>query len=210
MNGLFVVVEGPNGVGKTTTARLLADRLTICGCDVRPTSEPTPTAWGRLIRSCEGELPARALALAVAADRAAHVVREIQPALSAGAVVVSDRYLPSSLVLQRLDGLTLNEIWRYNTAALRPSVTFYLEDDPDVLVSRLKERSTRSRLERLGSPARELELYGRAYEFLGRRGWRQARVDCRGLGPEQVVTAMLSRIELLHPHERNIWTCSKF
>ncbi|MBO2443871.1 hypothetical protein J4557_40760 [Actinomadura nitritigenes] len=64
-----------------------------------------------------------AVALAVAAERPAHVAGEIEPALAAGKVVISDRYLPSLLVLQRLDGLPLAEIWSYNAFAPRPFLT---------------------------------------------------------------------------------------
>ncbi|MFD0856709.1 hypothetical protein ACFQ07_31040 [Actinomadura adrarensis] len=117
--------------------------------------------------------------------------------------------MPSSLVLQRLDGLTLPEIWRYNSFALRPSLTFYLEEDPAVIAARLKQRQVLSRLERTGSPGRELSLYGQAFRFLGLRHWQQARIDCRTLDPGGVVQAMLSRIDLLNLCERNTLSCSR-
>jgi dTMP kinase len=162
-----------------------------------------------LIRETEAEMSGRALALAVAADRAAHVAGEIEPALAAGKVVISDRYLPSSLVLQRLDGLSLAEIWRYNAFAPRPALTLYLEEESAVIAARLKERQVLSRLEQAGSPSRELALYRKAYAFLGRRRWRQARIDCRDLAPNEVVKAMLGRIELLSLWERNPLPCSR-
>ncbi|MER7548152.1 dTMP kinase [Spirillospora sp. NPDC127506] len=200
MTGIFIAIEGPNGVGKSTSARLLATRLAMRGHSVHLTTEPSRSRLGALIRQIEAELSGRALALAVAADRAAHVADEIEPALAAGKVVISDRYLPSSLVLQRLDGLPLAEIWRYNAFVPHPFLTVYLEEDPAVIAARLKERQVLSRLEQAGSPSRELALYRKAYAFLGRRRWRQARVDCRGLAPNEVVKAMLGRIELL-----NLW-----
>ncbi|MFD0857283.1 dTMP kinase [Actinomadura adrarensis] len=92
MTGVFLAVEGPNGVGKSTSARLLADRLAGRGFSVHLTTEPTRTRLGSLIRETEGELSGRALALAVAADRAAHVAVEIEPALADQKIVISDRY----------------------------------------------------------------------------------------------------------------------
>jgi dTMP kinase len=84
VTGIFIAIEGPNGVGKSTSARLLAPRLAMRGHSVHLTAEPSRTRLGALIRQTEAELSGRALALAVAADRAAHVTDEIEPALAAG------------------------------------------------------------------------------------------------------------------------------
>lgn len=196
MNGVFVVVEGPNGVGKTTTCTVLATRLRERGGPaVHLTSEPSTTPLGRLLRSAEVALTGRAFALAIAADRYAQLDSEIVPLLDEGYHVVCDRYVQSSLVLQRLDGLSVGEIWRYNRHVLPPTVSFYLDDDPEVIGRRLAERSTRSRLELAGSPARELALYRQAHDFLGRRGWHQEVIDCRQHSPQQVVAAILKHLD---------------
>ncbi len=192
MTGQFIVIEGPNGVGKTTIARQLVDRLNRS----RPmrahrTAEPSDTPWGRLLRSGEAMLTGRALALAIAADRYAHLEREIVPHLDAGQHVVSDRYVQSSLVLQRIDGLTLREVWQYNAFVRPPAVSFYLEDTPAVLRDRLAARSELSRLERSGSPEQELRLYRDAFQFLDRRGWRQYLVDCHDRSPAAIVVPIL-------------------
>ena len=195
--GLFVAVEGPNGVGKSTAVARLADRLRTGGWAVHVTTEPSDTPLGRLIRTSEGALTGRALALAVAADRYAHLETEILPALAAGKVVISDRYVQSSLVLQRLDGLPLREIWQHNAHVPPASLSFYLHHTPEVLWQRLEQRARRSRLERVGSPRRELDLYDDAFAFLAARGWRQARIDCRDLDPDGVVTQLLQHLEQL-------------
>ncbi|GAA0989906.1 hypothetical protein GCM10009555_074770 [Acrocarpospora macrocephala] len=194
---LFIAVEGPNGVGKSTSAALLAKRLAELGTAVHLTTEPSDSPLGRLVRSSESGLTGRALALAIAADRAAHLDAEILPALQSGRMVISDRYVQSSLVLQRLDGMEVAEIWRYNAFARPPEMSFYLQHDPAIIRTRLNERHVNSRLERVGTPERELELYDAAFRSLGRRGWRQFRIDCRDLDPDGVVTAMINRLDLL-------------
>jgi dTMP kinase len=196
MNGMFVVIEGPNGVGKTTNATLLATRLRERNdMPVHLTTEPSNTPLGRLLRSSEAVLTGRALALAIAADRYAHLESEVIPLLDDGHHVVCDRYVQSSLVLQRVDGLALGEIWQYNAYVLPPTVTFYLEDEPEVIKSRLGTRSELSRLELTGSPGRELALYAKAQEFLRRHDWEQVTIDCRGKTPERIVALILKRLD---------------
>jgi dTMP kinase len=196
MSGMFIAVEGPNGVGKTTTATLLATRLRERHeRPVHLTTEPSNTPLGRLLRSSEAVLNGRALALAIAADRYAHLDSEIVPLLDDGHHVVSDRYVQSSLVLQRVDGLSLTEIWRYNAYVLPPTVSFYLEDQPEVIRDRLASRSELSRLEMTGSPGRELMLYHEAYAFLRKHDWEQVKIDGHGDTPEQIVARILKQLE---------------
>ena len=194
MTGFFIAIEGPNAVGKSTVTDRLAAVLQARGSVVQVTTEPSATPLGRLVRSAESYLVGRALALAIAADRHAHLDSEITPALRSGKVVISDRYVQSSLVLQRLDGLELDEIWSYNSHVAVPGMSVYLEDDPGVIAARLMRRPALSRLEEKGSPARELALYRDAFRFLARRRWPQARIDCRGLDPEGVAAAIVTRL----------------
>jgi len=196
MTGMFIAIEGPNGVGKTTTATLLATRLRERNeRPVHLTTELSNTPLGRLLRSSEAVLNGRALALAIAADRYAHLDSEVIPLLDDGHHVVSDRYVQSSLVLQRLDGLSLAEIWRYNAYVLPPTVSFYLEDQPEVIRERLGARHQLSRLEMTGSPGRELTLYGEAYRFLQKHDWAQEKINGHGLTPEQIVARILGLLK---------------
>ncbi|WP_158566452.1 dTMP kinase [Micromonospora craterilacus] len=192
------MIEGPNGVGKTTVAGLLAERLRHrAGQPVHLTTEPTRTRLGALLREAEAVIHGRALALAIAADRTMHVEDEIIPALDDGNIVISDRYVQSSLVLQRVDAVDPREIWSYNRYVLQPAISLYLVDDAHVIGARLAARRSLTRLEATGTPERELQLYDQAFEFLGRQSWHQAKVDCRGRDPDQVVSAILDTLDPL-------------
>ncbi len=134
--GLFVAFEGGEGAGKSTQSKLLASWLTERGYEVVTTREPGATAIGRQLRHLlldpdNGEIAPRAEALLYAADRAQHVATVIRPALARGAVVVSDRYVDSSLAYQGVGrSLSIAEIERlsqFATSGLRPDVTVLLD-----------------------------------------------------------------------------------
>lgn len=104
-DGLFVSVDGPSGVGKTTTAEALAHLLRDDGRQVHLTREPSEGPIGKLARSLTETVQGTALACLYAADRYHHLATEVLPHLEAGAVVITDRYVPSALVMQQLDGV---------------------------------------------------------------------------------------------------------
>jgi dTMP kinase len=134
MAGLFVTFEGVDRAGKTTQAQMLRDALGDRAVAVR---EPGGTPAGERIRAIlkDGsiELDARAEALLFAAARAELAEQVVRPALAEGKVVVSDRYLDSSLAYQgEARGLGVDEVARVNrfaTGGLEPDITFLLELD---------------------------------------------------------------------------------
>jgi dTMP kinase len=137
------VLEGVDGSGKSTQAARLADRFRSDGREVVTTREPGATPAGAAIRAVVlggGPLDARAEALLIAADRAEHVARVVRPALERGAVVVSDRYVPSSLAYQGVArGLGVDEVERLSawaTGDLRPDVVVVLDVTPEVAAAR--------------------------------------------------------------------------
>ncbi len=145
--GYFVVFEGGEGAGKTTQMRRLVEFLKEQGEQVVETREPGGTVIGRRIRDLlldkeAGAMDARAEALLYAADRAQHVSELIRPALVQGKVVVSDRFVDSSLAYQGLArGLGVEDIYRISewaTGGLLPDVVFFLNLDPKVGMKRVK------------------------------------------------------------------------
>jgi len=147
--GCFVAFEGGEGSGKSTQARLLREWLVSAGYDVLLTHEPGDTDVGRELRRivldpATGSLSGRTEALLYAADKAEHVDRVVRPALDRGAVVVTDRYVDSTLAYQGagrdLDDAELEQVARWATADLRPHLTVLLDLDPASGMSRFKGR----------------------------------------------------------------------
>ena len=138
--GLFISIDGPGGSGKSTLAALVAARLARRGLAVRQTREPSPTPLGQLIRAGTDDYAGMALACLVAGDRHHHLAAEIRPALAAGQIIICDRYLPASLVLQRMDGISWDVILQLNQGADQPALAVILNGSPAVIAARLAAR----------------------------------------------------------------------
>jgi len=161
-HGLFVVFEGGEGAGKSTQVTALATALRRLGRDVEVTREPGATSTGSRIRSLllDGSLQApgepplapRAEALLYAADRAHHVAAVVRPALARGALVISDRYVDSSLAYQGAGRtLPVEEVaWlsAWATGGLKPDLVVLLDIESTAGLSRVAARGTADRLER--------------------------------------------------------------
>jgi dTMP kinase len=153
MAGLFLTLEGLDGSGKSTQAGLLAAFLEERGLKVRLTHEPGGGLPGVRDLLLRGELSPEAEYLLFSADRAEHVRKVILPSLEAGAWVVSDRYLDSSLAYQGFGrGLPLPwllEVAKEATLGLTPRLTFLLDLPPEEALRRVKDPD---RMERAGLP----------------------------------------------------------
>lgn len=142
--GLLVSFDGPGGSGKSTVAALVAAHLASRGIQVHETREPSPTPLGRLIREGTDEYHGMALACLVAGDRHYHLATEIRPGLAAGQVIICDRYLASSLVLQRIDNISWDVIMQLNLGADQPDLAVILNGSPEVIAARLAARGRHS------------------------------------------------------------------
>ena len=147
--GVFVCLEGGEGSGKSTQSRLLRDALTAEGYIVLLTFEPGDTAVGkelrRIVLSPEtGALADRCEALLYAADKAEHVETVVLPALARGEVVITDRYVDSTLAYQgagrSLDVVEVEQVARWATADLRPHLTVVLDLEPSAGLGRFEGR----------------------------------------------------------------------
>lgn len=138
-SGLFIVFEGPEGSGKSTQVRMLADRLMNAGLDVLTTREPGGTDLGERLRALmmrERSLPKiepRVQTLLMLAARAQHLHERIQPWLDGGGVVICDRYAASTLAYQGggfgLDGESLEDLNAFATQGVAPDLTLLLDLD---------------------------------------------------------------------------------
>jgi len=156
--GLFVAFEGGEGVGKTTQARLVAIWLRELGYDVVTTHEPGATKIGMRLRAllldtAHAGMSPHCEALLYAADRAEHVAKVIDPALDRGAVVITDRYIDSSLAYQGAGrGQAIADIARLNSWATdgrEPDLTILLDMDPAAGLSRRARSADRLEAEPL-------------------------------------------------------------
>ncbi len=200
-HGFFVAIDGPSGIGKSTLTGILADRLTTHGCSVMATKEPTATPLGSLARFGTDDYRGLTLACLVAADRYQHLEHEIRPALRAGRLVLCDRYLASSLVLQRLDGVSPEFVWQLNQHADRPDLCVILSGDASCARERAEKRGLYSRFHRGGQVVSmaEAALYAMVATELAEHGIAVLTHDIGTHTPgevaETLATAVLARLE---------------
>ncbi|MGD0245070.1 MAG: dTMP kinase [Streptosporangiaceae bacterium] len=202
--GLLVAFEGGEGSGKTTQARLVAIWLRELGYDVVTTHEPGATKIGMRLRAllldtAHTGMSPKAEALMYAADRAEHVDSVITPALDRGAVVITDRYVDSTLAYQGYGrDLPLDEIARFNwwaTGGRTPDLTIVLDMDPMAGLSR-RARSA----DRLEAEPTEFHLRVRAgFLDLARRAPGRYLVLDAEQAPDQITRQIQDRIRQLLP-----------
>ena len=159
--GFFICVEGLDGCGKTTQTKLLVRKLRKIGWDAVYTAEPSRGKIGKFIKKycLHGEKRTFPIveALLFAADRFEHVEREVIPALNEGKIVVSDRYVYSSLAYQGATGLDLKWIEMINEHAIRPDLAIFVDVEPEAVIKRLKPK--KSVMENLKTQRKVREVY---------------------------------------------------
>ncbi|QNE35172.1 dTMP kinase [Leifsonia shinshuensis] len=170
--GLFITLEGGDGVGKSTQAALLEEWLRDRGRTVLRTREPGGTDAGVEIREIvlhhRGDIAPRAEALLYAADRAHHIATVVRPALERGEVVVQDRYIDSSVAYQGagrvLDAGQVRDLSLWAAEGLLPDLTILL--DLDETAARARLDTSRTRYDRLEAERSEFHARVRA-AYLG-------------------------------------------
>jgi len=190
MKGTFVCIEGLDGCGKTTQAKLLVEKLQR-SYSAMYTAEPSEGKVGDFIRKSilygEKRSTSLAEALLFAADRVEHVENEVLPALRQGKLVISDRYIYSSLAYQGAAGLSLEWIQSINQYALRPELAIFIDVDPRAVMQRLKP--VKSVMENLETQQRVRQIYMKFVE----KG-DLSRID--GNKPKYLVAEELQRVVL--------------
>jgi dTMP kinase len=199
--GRFIVVEGGEGVGKSTQVPRLAASLRATGREIVVTHEPGDTKLGAELRAvllhADTVLDARAELLLMVADRAQHLAEVVRPALARGAIVVCDRYEPSTLAYQGVArGLGVEDVERLSewaTAGVDPDVVIVLDLADEIAEARVSP--DRDRFERAGA-----DFHARvraAYRDLApARGW--VLVDADGT-PDVVAARVLSAVSAVVP-----------
>ncbi|MER6135367.1 dTMP kinase [Streptomyces sp. NPDC001815] len=203
-SGFFIALEGGDGAGKSTQAEALAEWIRAKGHEVVVTREPGATPVGKRLRSIlldvsSAGLSHRAEALLYAADRAEHVDTVVRPALERGAVVVSDRYIDSSVAYQGagrdLSPTEVSRINRWATHGLVPHLTVLLDVAPETARERFTEAP-----DRLESEPAEFHARVRSgfLTLAAADPGRYLVVDA-GQEPEAVTTVIRHRLDVVLP-----------
>lgn len=168
MKGLFITLEGPDGSGKSTIARLLAEYLREKGYDVLTTREPGGTKISEDIRNIildtrNTNMSYVTEALLYAASRAQHVYQKIKPAKEQGKIIICERFVLSSLVYQGIGrGLGIENVKAINDFAIQgvePDIILFFSIPPEIGLKRKNRRNRGDRLER-----EKLEFHEKVYE----------------------------------------------
>jgi dTMP kinase len=183
LNG-FVVLEGLDGAGTTTQLRLLEQRFVAAGVRGHCTCEPTDGAVGALIRGVlRGALSVepRALALLFAADRWQHVnapLTGVRERVASGEIVVSDRYLYSSLAYQGVEW-SFEGVLALHAGFPLPGDVVYVDTPVEVCQGRLAARGERDLFDAAAFQRRVADAYERAFAAFASAGVRFHRIDGR-------------------------------
>lgn len=148
LHGFLVAVDGPNGVGKSTLIEAVKIKMELLGYSVYTTKEPTNTELGKFIRMFSENHSGTSLACLVAADRYEHLINEIIPELQKESLVITDRYILSSLILQKMDGVSSAFILDINAEIIKPDLQVAVFADEEILQKRLAERNVLTRFEK--------------------------------------------------------------
>lgn len=164
--GLLVAIDGPNGVGKTTLIQNIQNYFSTLGEKVYTTREPSYSRLGEFTREIAEEIGGESLACLVAADRYEHLNHEVIPKLREGFIVLMDRYILSSLILQRMDSVEVPFILGINANIVLPDIQFVITANADIIQKRLGDRSLLTRFEKGNRTDQEIQYLLQGVEEL--------------------------------------------
>lgn len=181
--GKFIVIDGPDGAGKSTQLGLLAETLTAAGGNVESLIDPGSTAIGQKIRSLlldrhNGEITGICETLLFMACRAQLVWERVQPALQEGKTVLCDRFVSATMAYQGALGVDLEEIRELANVAIKgiwPDLTIILDIPPDKGMKRIGIVQESPRSESRNNKKRQLPLFGDRLEIRTSQYHRRVR-----------------------------------
>lgn len=177
MEGFLLAVDGPNGAGKSTLIEAVKCKIESEGYNVYITREPTDTELGSFIRKFAESHSGISLACLVAADRYEHMINEIIPELKKGTLVITDRYILSSLILQEMDGVSDAFVLNLNSEIIKPDLQLAVYADEKVLQKRLSERDTLTRFEKGNQSNSELYYLEKGIKELEKKNTNVMHID---------------------------------
>jgi dTMP kinase len=159
--GILIALEGLDGSGKTTHAHILNENLQKQGYNSEYTREPSVGKIGRFIQNTvlyNDDMTQPIIeALLFAADRVDHIKNFVEPKISNGRIIISDRYLYSSLAYQGARGVSLEWLKRINEFVPKPDIAFYIDVPPEVALNR--KRGVRSVFEKIEFQVKVRNIY---------------------------------------------------
>jgi len=164
-------------VGKSTLIGAIKRNLARRNLRVHLTKEVTSTSLGNFIREHHTIYHGKTLAFLLAADRQNHIEFDVLPALQNHDVVITDRYVDSSLAFQRLDGVPLSFLWKINANFLKPDLSILVVASADVIASRMAARISLDRFEKSFSREQEIRFFKEGAVFLQKKGFNVQRFN---------------------------------
>ena len=154
--GFFIAIDGPNGAGKTVLLEEIEKIIKSKNVQLHKTKEPTNSILGKFIREISEEINGDTLACLVSADRYEHLKNEIIPELKKGKIVITDRYILSSLILQVMDGVKESFILNLNSKIIKPDLQLAIFAEEEIIQNRLKQRDKLTRFEKNNQSKKEI------------------------------------------------------
>ncbi len=192
---MFITIEGANGVGKSTVIKELCKKLENEKLSYFLTKEPTNSILGNFAKKSESDLKGISYACLIASDRYYHIETEIIPSLNSYNVIISDRYVESSLVLQALDGVDRDFIWSINSKVLVPDLSIILFGNDKIIKTRIDEREILSRFEKNYTRKQEQDLYLSVFNFIKEKKFNAVLIENTDEKIDKTINAIYELIQ---------------